>query len=95
MRKREKDFDCEASTAEEHTADLAAVIQELRAIRQAVVAEQAQLPDRQAAAAMLGVSTATLDRLRSAGTIPAPVEIPQTGMLRYRRVDLEKFVGEL
>ena len=71
------------------------VVREVRNVRKAIEADHAKLLDRKAAAALLGISTATFDRLRSSGAIPVPVELPGSGLLRYRREDLEKYIAAL
>lgn len=47
-----------------------------------------------AAIKYVGLSRATFFRLRSAGRLPAPVDIEGAGVT-YRRSDLEKFVERL
>jgi hypothetical protein len=51
-----------------------------------------ELVDRQAAAAMLGVSPRTLDRWHHLRKGPARVQYGTNGLVRYRVVDLEEWI---
>lgn len=77
-------------------ANLAAVVRELRAIRDLLECQAAELLDADAVAQLLGISTATLYRLRATGRIPPPVKLGTgPGLVRWRRADLMKHLAEL
>lgn len=69
------------------------VLAELRSINELMAMNITEMLSREQAATMLGVSPATLDRMRSAGDLPHPVNL--RGTLRYRRADLKAFLDQL
>lgn len=75
------------------TVDLGDVVRELQALRAVLGEQSAGALGREAAANFLGISTATLDRLTSAGKIRS-VRVSE-GRVVWRRVDLEKYLAEL
>jgi predicted DNA-binding transcriptional regulator AlpA len=68
------------------------MLAELKAIRAALEAGHSELLDRDAVAALLGVSTATIDRMRAAGDLPEPVSL--RGAVRWRRRELLRWIEE-
>lgn len=71
----------------------AAMLQELRTIRELLSAQSAAALGREAAARFLDISAATLDRLTSAGKIQSVMV--SAGRRVWRRADLEKYLNEL
>ena len=75
---------------------LATVVRELRAIRELLQTDHAELLDARQAAALLGIGEATLYRQRAAGEIPQPVRIGVgTALVRWRRADLVEYIRKL
>jgi predicted DNA-binding transcriptional regulator AlpA len=70
-------------------ADLAAVLRELRGIRTLLADQAAELLDAASTSRLLGISEASLYRLKSAGRLPAPIRLGGSASLtRWRREDL-------
>lgn len=72
-------------------ADLAKL---LRGIRETLAANQAELLDADAAAALIGVSRSTWDRMRSSRQIPEPVLLNNGSIIRWRRAVLSKWIAD-
>jgi predicted DNA-binding transcriptional regulator AlpA len=66
----------------------------LRGIRATISAGHAELLDAAAAADFIGVSRATWDRMRSAGLVPMPVLLNGGTIIRWRRVELAKWIED-
>jgi excisionase family DNA binding protein len=75
------------------TSSNAAILEELRTIRELLSAQSAAALGRDAAARYLDVSTATLERLTSAGKVKSVMV--SAGRRIWRRCDLEKYLNEL
>lgn len=75
-------------------ATLDDVVAELRAVRIALVDRRAELLDADTAAAMVGVSRATWDRMRSAALVPAPVKLNNGTITRWRRAELVQWIED-
>lgn len=73
--------------------DFAEVLKELRAIRQALFAGTAAVLNREAAAAYIGLSTATLERLTSAGKLKS-IKISD-GRVGWTRKALDAYLAAL
>jgi predicted DNA-binding transcriptional regulator AlpA len=101
------------ASADVGTQDKAATLDDvtrlLHGIKTAITAGQAELLDADAAAALIGVSRATWDRMRSAGLVPAPVKLKSGAtvklkngsttvacgsIIRWRRADLAKWIED-
>lgn len=80
----------EGDTAQE-TATIADVVHELRRLRRAIAGSQAELLSAPQAAAMLGLSTATLYRLVASGKLPPGIRVG--GGRRWKRTDLTEWIG--
>lgn len=80
-------------TDDAQPATLDDVVGELRGIRAAIAAANAELMQAKAAARFLGVSRSTLHRLASAETLLKPVRVG-VGK-RWRRADLQQYVDNL
>ncbi len=74
---------------------LAAVVRELRRVRELLEAQTTELLDARQAARFLGVSEATLYRLRAAGEVPASVRLGGGALIRWRRNDLQNYIEKL
>jgi excisionase family DNA binding protein len=72
---------------------LAEVVGELRAIRQALNTQGAGALDREAAAAYIAVSTATLERLTAAGKLKS-IRVSE-GRVAWRRTALDAYLAAL
>ena len=70
-----------------------AILAELRTIRAMLSDQSAAALGREAAARFLDVSTATLERLTSAGKVKSVMV--SAGRRVWRRADLEKYLNEL
>jgi len=70
-----------------------AILGELRLIRELLSEQSAAALGREAAARYLDVSTATLERLTSAGKVKSVMV--SAGRRIWRRVDLERYLNEL
>jgi hypothetical protein len=70
-----------------------AILHELRTIRELLSAQSAAALGRDAAARFLDISTATLERLTSAGKVRSV--LVSAGRRVWRRVDLEKYLNDL
>jgi predicted DNA-binding transcriptional regulator AlpA len=66
----------------------------LRGIRATIASGHAELLDAEAAAALIGVSRATWDRMRSGGLVPAPVKLNRGSIIRWRRAELAKWIED-
>jgi predicted DNA-binding transcriptional regulator AlpA len=71
----------------------AEVLTELRAIRNALAAQGAAVLNREAAALYVGVSTATLDRLTSAGKLRS-IRVSE-GRVGWKRKALDAYLDAL
>jgi hypothetical protein len=72
---------------------LAEVVGELRAIRQALTVQGAGALGREAAAAYIAVSTATLERLTAAGKLKS-IHVSE-GRVAWRRQGLDAYLDSL
>lgn len=66
----------------------------LRGIQGTLAAAHAELLDAEAAAALVGISRASWDRMRSAGLVPAPVKLNGGTIIRWRRSELAKWIAD-
>src|SRR5476651_1737264 len=79
---------------EQPEATLADLARLIRGIRETLSAGQAELLDADTSAALIGVSRATWDRMRSAGLVPEPVKLNGGSIIRWRRAELAKWIED-
>ncbi len=72
----------------------ASVVTLLAEIRDRLAPDRPLLLDQEGAWSLLGLSRTTFFALKSAGKLPAPVELPAGGIM-YRRADLERWAEKL